>query len=38
MRDLHDSLEEQRPVWPVSSLRGEGFDPLCAWIEKRIKS
>lgn len=33
MRDLHDSLEDQRPVWPVSSLRGEGFDPLCAWIE-----
>jgi LAO/AO transport system kinase len=38
MRDLHDSLEDERPVWPVSSLRGEGFDPLCTWIEEATAS
>jgi len=36
IKDLRDSLEDQRPVWAVSSLRGEGLDPLCEWMEKEL--
>jgi LAO/AO transport system ATPase len=32
-RELRESLDDERPVWPVSSLRGEGLDPVCEWIE-----
>jgi LAO/AO transport system ATPase len=34
IKDLRDTLEDDRPVWPVSSLRGEGLEPLCEWIEQ----
>ena len=32
--ELRGAVDDQRPVWPVSALRGEGLDPLCDWIEK----
>jgi LAO/AO transport system kinase len=38
IRELRDSLDDQRPIWPVSSLRGEGLDPLCEWIDQRVQS
>lgn len=38
IRQLKDSLDDDRPVWCVSSLRGEGLDPLCDWIETRMKT
>jgi LAO/AO transport system ATPase len=34
IKDLRDTLEDERPIWPVSSLRGEGLEPLCEWIEQ----
>lgn len=37
IRDLRNSIDDARPIWPVSALRGEGLQPLCEWIEKRIK-
>ena len=36
IRQLRDSLDDQRPIWSVSSLRSEGLDPLCDWMEERI--
>ena len=36
IRDLRDSVGDNRPIWSVSSLRGEGLEPLCKWIEDRI--
>jgi methylmalonyl-CoA mutase cobalamin-binding domain/chain len=33
IRQLKEALEDDRPVWPVSSLRGEGLDPLCDWMQ-----
>lgn len=38
IRDLRDSLEDQRPIWAVSSLRGDGLEPLCEWIEQHLKA
>ena len=35
VRELRDTLDDERPIWPVSSLRGEGLTPLCDWIERR---
>lgn len=35
IKELRDALEDSRPIWPVSALRDEGFDPICDWIEKR---
>lgn len=35
VRQLHDSMEKHCPVWSVSALRDEGFEPLCDWIEQR---
>ena len=35
IKDLRDTLEDDRPIWSVSSLRGEGLDPLCEWIEQK---
>lgn len=32
IRQLKESLGDERPVWAVSSLRGEGLEPLCDWI------
>ncbi len=36
IRDLRDSFEDARPVWPVSSLRDEGLDEICAWIISKL--
>ncbi len=38
LRELHESIEDQRPVWPVSALRDEGFDVICDWIVARRSS
>ncbi len=35
IKDLRDTLVDNRPIWSVSSLRGEGLDPLCEWIERK---
>ncbi len=37
LRQLRDSVEKAQPVWPVSALRDEGFEPLCEWIEQRLR-
>ncbi len=34
IQDLRETLDDDRPIWPVSSLRGEGLEPLCEWIEQ----
>lgn len=36
VRALRETLEDPRPIWSVSALRNEGFDPLCAWIEEKL--
>jgi LAO/AO transport system ATPase len=36
VRELRDTVQDQRPVWRVSSLRDEGFDELCDWIERHL--
>ena len=36
IRQLRDAIDNSRPIWGVSSLRGEGLDPLCDWIEARL--
>lgn len=36
VRQIKDSLADSRPVWQVSSLRGEGLEPLCDYIEGRL--
>ena len=38
VRQLKESFDDGRPVWSVSSLRGEGLDPLCEWIEAKVTS
>lgn len=35
IKDLRNTLEDDRPIWSVSALRGEGLAPLCEWIETR---
>jgi LAO/AO transport system ATPase len=35
LRELRDSVPDERPIWSVSALRGEGLDPLCDWITSR---
>jgi len=37
VRQLMDALEDRRPIWRVSSLRTEGFEAICDWIEARLK-
>lgn len=37
VKELRDSLDDEREIWTVCALRGEGLDPLCDWIEERIK-
>ena len=34
IKDLKDTLTDDRPIWPVNSIRGEGLEPLCEWIEQ----
>jgi LAO/AO transport system ATPase len=36
VRQLHETLQDQRPVWQVSSLRNEGIGPLCDWLEAKL--
>ncbi len=36
IRQLRESLDDQRPIWSVSSLRGEGLAPLADWIAQRL--
>ncbi|RMF80550.1 MAG: hypothetical protein D6744_08105, partial [Planctomycetota bacterium] len=36
LKELRDSLDDGREIWPVSALRGEGFDPLCDWIDAQV--
>ena len=38
VRQLQESLDNERPVWQVSSLRDEGLDPMCDWLEARLSS
>ncbi len=35
-RQLHESLDDARPIWRVSSLRNEGLEPLCGWVEEKL--
>jgi LAO/AO transport system ATPase len=37
VRQIKDSVAEGLPIWPVSALRHEGFDPLYDWIESKLK-
>jgi LAO/AO transport system ATPase len=37
IHELRDTLDDDRPVWPVSSLRGQGLEPLCDWIEQNVR-
>lgn len=34
IHQLRDALDDDRPIWQVSALRGEGLDPLCDFIER----
>lgn len=34
IKDLRETLNDDRPIWSVNSLRGEGLEPLCEWIEQ----
>jgi len=36
VRQLKDALDDDRPIWQVSSLRGEGIDPLCEWVQAKL--
>ncbi len=36
LRQLRDMLDDGRPIWEVSSLRTEGLEPVCDWLESRI--
>jgi LAO/AO transport system ATPase len=38
IRELRETLEDDRPIWSVSSLRGVGLEPLCAWIEEQMQN
>ena len=37
IKELRDTLDDERPLWAVSSLRGEGLEPLCNWIEEALQ-
>jgi len=37
VRQLRETLEGKRPIWPVSALRDEGFEPLYDWIEEKLR-
>jgi LAO/AO transport system ATPase len=37
VRQLRESLANDRPVWQVSSLRNEGLAPLCDWVEQKLR-
>ncbi|MGE3181684.1 MAG: cobalamin-dependent protein [Phycisphaerae bacterium] len=35
IEQLRDSVSKEHKIWAVSSLRSEGLEPLCDWIESR---
>jgi LAO/AO transport system ATPase len=35
-RQIREALTDNRPIWSVSSVRGEGIDPLCGWLETKL--
>lgn len=37
IKELRDTLDDDRPIWAVSSLRGEGLEPLCDWIVDKLR-
>lgn len=37
VRQLRESLDDPRPIWPVSALRSEGFEPLYEWVEQKLQ-
>jgi putative protein kinase ArgK-like GTPase of G3E family len=37
VRQLREALEDRRPIWQVSSLRNEGIEPLCDWLEEKLR-
>jgi LAO/AO transport system ATPase len=37
IHELRTTLDDNRPIWSVSSLRGEGLEPLCDWIETSMQ-
>ncbi len=37
VRQLRESLDTDRPIWQVSSLRAEGLEPLCDWLEEKLR-
>ncbi len=36
IHELRDTLDDDRPIWSVSSLRGEGLEPLCDWLQMQL--
>ncbi len=36
VRQLRETIHDGRPVWQVSALRSEGFEPLCDWVEAKL--
>lgn len=36
IKELRESVDGDRPIWPVSALRGEGFEPLAEWVDQRL--
>jgi len=36
IKELRDTLDNERPIWSVCSLRGEGLEPLCDWIDGKL--
>lgn len=38
IKDLHDTQSDGRPIWSVSSLRGEGLEAVSEWIEGRLNA
>lgn len=36
IKDLRETLADERPLWEVSSTRDLGLEPLCDWIEQRL--
>ncbi|TWT41766.1 putative GTPase ArgK [Phycisphaerae bacterium RAS1] len=36
VKQLRENLEDGRPVWTVNSLRAEGLEPVCDWVESKL--
>jgi LAO/AO transport system ATPase len=37
VRQLRDAVNKEHPIWQVSALRNEGFDPVCDWVERKLE-